>query len=88
MSITPTLKRSGLVVPSLVKKKPNGCEIDKKPNGYWNEDRIKSEIQKLGRLPSVTELEKMGRFDLLRAVSRCGGFVKLRQSLEDERKTR
>lgn len=55
-----------------------GYNLNKKPNGYWTCYRIFEAIDQIGYFPTADELMQLEKRDLLRAISRNGGFPKLR----------
>ena len=60
-----------------------GCKVKKLPNGYWNIDTIFEAIEnQIGFFATPDELIAIDRHDLVRAISRNGGFIKLRSLFE------
>lgn len=55
-----------------------GYEAGKRPNRFWTISKIFEEIDSIGHFPSADQLIEMNRQDLSRAISKHGGFVKLR----------
>jgi len=57
------------------------CKIKKRPNGYWTVEKIFESIEnEMDHFPTCNELILMGKNDLSRAISRNGGFQKLRST--------
>ncbi len=62
-----------------------GIKLDKKPDGYWNEDQIVREarvlVKRYGRLPTQKELNAMGHTDFVGAIGVHSSFRALRTKL-------
>lgn len=62
-----------------------GYDLPKRPNGYWTDELIVSElrniINKCGYFPSQEELMSMDRNDILGAIANNGGFLKFHNLL-------
>ncbi len=60
-----------------------GYEVVKKPDGYWTDERIISELKatqdELTHFPTRDELNEIGKGDLANAVAEHGGFPKFRE---------
>lgn len=60
-----------------------GYDIIKQSNNYWNDNTIIEElklvIDQLGHFPVHLELKSMKKYDLIRAINRGGGFVKVQE---------
>ena len=58
-------------------------EISCKPEGYWTENTIISELESIindiGHFPTGIELRKMNKGGLGRAINRHGGYIKFRE---------
>ena len=62
-----------------------GCELLKKPNGYWTEDTViselKSVINELGHFPTQVEMKEIGKGNLAVAMSLHGGLNHFREKM-------
>jgi len=62
-----------------------GCELLRKPYGYWTQENILRELKKtiaeLGHFPTRTELKEKDRNDLSSTISKYGGIDTFRKKL-------